>query len=130
MIGADFLCKFKVGSREMVIVGNANYAHEISLFTFILIRGIIYLKGGVLMEKKPRKPRSGTRSAEERADIISTKQKFHQDCIDRLETQKQRILNPAPRVRMSKKISDEDKQALDLIKQSGKTYAELLELLK
>lgn len=82
------------------------------------------------MEKKVRKSRGGTRSVEERAEIIESKQKYHQDCIDKLEAQKQKILNPAPRVRIKNTISDEDKQALELIKKSGKTYAELVAMLK
>ena len=82
------------------------------------------------MEKKVKKSRGGTRSVEERVENIETKQKFHQDCIDKLEVQKQKILNPAPRVRMSKAMSDEDRQALELIKKSGKTYAELVAMLK
>lgn len=82
------------------------------------------------MEKKARKPRGGTRSIEERVENIEIKQKFHQDCIDKLEAQKQKILNPAPRVRISRGMSDEDKKALELIKKSGKTYAELVAMLK
>ena len=84
----------------------------------------------MLMEKKVRKPRGGTRSKEERMEILIAKQKFHQDHIDKIEIEKEKLRNPEPRVRIRKTLSDEDKQALELIRKSGKTYAELAEMLK
>lgn len=80
------------------------------------------------MEAKTRKYRSGTRSKEERIEAIESKQKFHRDCIDKLEEDKQKLLNPAPRVRM--KMSDHDKELLNQIKNSGLSLEEVLRKIK
>lgn len=77
------------------------------------------------MEKKVRKTRSGTRSSEERIEALELKQKFHQDCIEKLEVLKQAILNPKARVKMS----NHDKELLDAIKKSGKSIEEVIKML-
>ena len=77
------------------------------------------------MTEKVRKPRSGSRSPEERIEAIEAKQKFHQDCIEALEAQKQKILNPKTRAKMS----SHDKELLEAIRMSGKSVEEVLKML-